>query len=68
FSLFWLQVLNLPRFFNEETSVHDLVERSNTGTVLQVDLYGSIPRVHVMIDLDKPFLPGVLLPIGKGQW
>ncbi|KAI3972344.1 hypothetical protein MKW92_049598, partial [Papaver armeniacum] len=58
-------VLNLPRFFNDEKSIHDLIERSETGIVLQIDLENSPPRVYVMIDLNKPFMPGVMLSIGS---
>ncbi|KAI3882148.1 hypothetical protein MKW92_022029, partial [Papaver armeniacum] len=65
FSPFWLQVLNLPRFFVDEKSIYDLIENSGTGTILQLDLSRSPLRVYVMIDLSKPFMPGVMLNIDK---
>ncbi|KAI3959893.1 hypothetical protein MKW92_044884, partial [Papaver armeniacum] len=65
FAPFWLQLLNLPRCFADEKSIYDLIEKSETGTVLQIDLDSSPPRVYVMIDLNKPFMPGVMLNIGK---
>ncbi|XP_026440097.1 uncharacterized protein LOC113338918 [Papaver somniferum] len=68
FSPFWLQVLNLPRLFNDEEAIKDIIERSGTGTVLQLDLESSPPRALVMMDLNKPFMPGVMLSMGKGVW
>ncbi|KAI3874708.1 hypothetical protein MKX03_015185, partial [Papaver bracteatum] len=53
--------INLPKLFTDEESIRDIIEKSNTGTVLQLDLESSPPRAYVMMDLHKPFMPGVML-------
>ncbi|KAI3934218.1 hypothetical protein MKW92_006545, partial [Papaver armeniacum] len=53
--------LNLPILFTDEEAIKDIIERSGTGTVLQIDLESSPPRAYVMMDLHKPFMPGMMI-------